>query len=120
MSRIGRSGAAVVVLTASLVAHGAGAARAAAPAGLLAAICDELGPDTFVHADRPVDLGERRPVVAWMDVTRTDVGTGRYVSHERVLDSRSEDSVDEICSFDLGDGSGSVTLGLVFGDRSEP
>ncbi len=118
MSRIGGSGAAVVVLAAAVVAQGTGAAQAAAPSGLLAAICDELGPDTFLYADSPRDHAGRAPVVVWVDVTRTDPETGRYLSHERVLPAASDASVDEVCSFDVGGGNGSATLGLEFDDRS--
>ncbi len=117
MSRIGRSGAAVVVLSGSLFAGGAGAVQAE-PLDLVPEICDELGPDTFVHADSPGEYAGRQPVVVWVDVTRTDPETGRYLSHERVLPAASDASVDEICSFDVGGGLGSVTLGLEFDDPS--
>ena len=72
MSRIGRSGAAVVILSAAVVAHGPHAAQAQ-PSGLAAQICDELGPDTFVYGNSPRTYAGREPAIAWVDVIQNDL-----------------------------------------------
>ena len=112
MIRIGARGAAVVVLGVAVLGPGSAVAQEET-SGLLEAICDELGPDTTVYSESATDDSRPTPVVAGIDMTRLDPATGRYLSHERVFDRRLPVSVDEVCTFEMRDGAGSVTLGLL-------
>lgn len=110
MSRIRTRAAAVTVLCATALAV-PGTAQAAT-GEFVAAICDELGPDSLRSGESPRAYGDREPVVAWVDVTRRDPRTGLLASHERVVAAQQPLVVEEVCSFDVM--GGSVTLGLSF------